>query len=160
MARNEVDREDLIAEATALSQRVEMQVPGEPELVVAGWRDDGRLSIYFGPDSVYHFDADGGLRRAYAAGELFRSQGSTLARLIRRRGETLVELERYDLTADELQTFMAAMCRRIAALIETLESQTMTIVRQIPNDIDFREMLLTRLANCTQQRLSKPLTKR
>ena len=64
MARNESDREDLIREATALRNRIEWKIPDEPELVFAGIRSDGSLAIYFGPDPVYQFSIDGGLRRA------------------------------------------------------------------------------------------------
>jgi hypothetical protein len=74
MSRNESDREDLMAEATALRRRVQLQVPGEALSIIAGFRDEGRVSIYFGPDPVYHFDEQGRLRRAFVAGRLYRTQ--------------------------------------------------------------------------------------
>ena len=80
MARIESDREDLIREATALQQRVEWAVPGEPEPVVTGFKRDGSLSVYFGQDPVYQFNPTGQLRRAYVEDFLFRTQGDTLAR--------------------------------------------------------------------------------
>ena len=64
MARNEEDREDLMAEATALAERVELTVPQESDFVTAGFRRTGHLSLYFGQDPAYHFDEEGRLRRA------------------------------------------------------------------------------------------------
>src|SRR5713226_9555672 len=113
MARYESDREDLMAEATALRERVELEVPGEAEHFVAGFRDDGRWSIYFGADPVYHFDANGGLRRAFVAGDLYRSQARTLARLIRTRTQSEVQLVRHDLDPDELEQFLSDMIARL-----------------------------------------------
>src|SRR5688572_26999220 len=68
MSRRESDREDLLREATALVERVELLVPGEGEPVVAGFRRDGSLSVFFGPEAVYQFNSAGELRRAFAGG--------------------------------------------------------------------------------------------
>ena len=46
--RIEANREDLMREATALRRRAEFLVPSETETVVAGYRSDGSLSLYFG----------------------------------------------------------------------------------------------------------------
>ena len=48
MARHEEDREDLLAEATALVERAELVVEGAAESVVIGFRRDGCASIYCG----------------------------------------------------------------------------------------------------------------
>src|SRR5262245_19900425 len=106
MSRHEADREDLMAEATALARRVKLSVPGEVERVVAGFRATGRLSIYFGGEPVYHFDAEGRLRRAFVNGLLYRTQGTTLARLRRERSAEVTELRRRDLSPTELRQFL------------------------------------------------------
>lgn len=106
MARQERDREDLMAEATALTRRAEWIPPGE-EPVVTGFRNNGAFSIYFGPDPCFHFTPKGELRRAFANGYLFRSEGTTLSRLLRQREElpAKVELLRSDLGSEELNDF-------------------------------------------------------
>ena len=38
MARREQDREDILAEATALVERVELQIAGETDPIVVGFR--------------------------------------------------------------------------------------------------------------------------
>src|SRR5436190_17503305 len=122
MARHEAEREDLMAEATALRERIEYSVPGLSEPVVAGFRESGQWSIYFGSDPVYHFAADGALRRAFLEGDLFRSQGTTLARLTRVRTGDEVQLVRHDLAAAELEQFADRMKERLASLKGAIET--------------------------------------
>src|SRR5580765_5795621 len=107
MARREADREDLMAEASALRQRAELVLDGYAEPIVAGVRANGHLSVYFGDDPVYQFDAAGNLRRAFVGGDLYRTQGHTLARLNRTRTDLAVELGRRDLDPAELERFLS-----------------------------------------------------
>jgi hypothetical protein len=136
MARHESDREDLIAEATALKERVEFQVPDSLEPIVAGFHGDGRLSIYFGPDPVYHFDPEGRLRRAFVDGNLYRSRGDTLSRLTRERAVTTTSLLRHDLSPEELSTFLSAMGDRIQGLEQAFDRQAVVVIRQVPAESD------------------------
>ncbi|MFN0054544.1 MAG: hypothetical protein ACKV0T_20405 [Planctomycetales bacterium] len=159
MARNETDREDLIREATALVQRGEWRVPGEAEPVVAGFHRDGRLSVYFGADPVFHFEPDGSLRRAFFQGDLYRSQGSTLARLRRRRTETTSELQRHDLEGDELSDLLAAMRLRLDRFRQALQEQQAVLMRQIPEGANLAGLLPRVLTLASQGRLSPALRK-
>ena len=97
MARQESDRDDLMGEATALVRRAEWKPLSGVEAVVTGFRRDGSMSLYFGADPVYHFDETGRLKRAFLAGRLYRTQGTTLAELTRRREKTETHLIRRDL---------------------------------------------------------------
>ena len=47
MARQESNREDLLREATALVERVELHVPAFEEPIVVGFRRDGCASFLF-----------------------------------------------------------------------------------------------------------------
>lgn len=132
MARYESDREDLMREATALRRRIELAVPEEPEPIVAGFRGDGALSLYFGPDPVYHFDAAGRLRRAYVDGRLYRTQGETLARLARVRQPTATELVRHDLTRSELAEFLARMRDRLDHLCRAIAGNEAEVSQRVP----------------------------
>ncbi len=133
MARHEADREDLMAEAAALRPRVELAVPGEPVPVVAGFREAG-MSLYFGGDPVYHFDEAGRLRRAFCGGRLYRTQGTTLARLTRLRTAAATELVRHDLSPAELDDFRRAMIRRIVNLAAMLDAGECEILREDPEN--------------------------
>lgn len=136
MARIESDREDLIAEATGLIRRAEWRVPFQSDLVVAGFKRNGGWSIYWGADPVYQFDADGRLRRAFAHGSLWRTQGTTLARLQRERTETESSLIRQDLAEGELTTFLAEVHQHLATLLNSLDCDTAQLLRQVPGDAD------------------------
>src|SRR5437016_5665990 len=101
MARHESDREDLLREATALVERVEMRNPGCDEPVVAGFRRDGSVSFYFGADPVYQFNSAGEFRRGYVAGMLYKAERGRIIKLERKRGEHSVDLLRNELDAAE-----------------------------------------------------------
>ena len=79
------DREDLLAEATALVERIELDVDEMDESIVIGFRPSGAGSIYFGPDAAYHFTSHNRLRRAYANGLLYKAEKRRLISLDRRR---------------------------------------------------------------------------
>ena len=134
MAQNESDSEDLMAEATALKRRIELRCPGEKQNVIAGFRDDGRLSIYFGHDPVYHVDEWGCLRRAFVDGRLYRSHGTTLARLTRVRTREQTELQRYDLSDEELEQFRQVACERLERFRQMLADGRAERVAQVPAD--------------------------
>jgi hypothetical protein len=160
MARHEADREDLMAEATALRERAELELPGAVERVVAGFRDNGGCSIYFGPDPVFHFDDGGGLRRAFVGGDLYRSQGKTLARLTRTRTGSAVHLVRHDLDSHELARFLSGMRRYLERLHESLLNGSARVVQQVPVEIDLRSRLLAALSLAREGRLSQVIKKR
>ena len=160
MARHESDREDLMADATALRQRAEFVLEGQSESIVAGFRNGGNWSLYFGADPVYHFDAAGALRRAFVGGDLYRSQGNTLARLNRSRTDLAVELARGDLEPVELELFLSHMADLLAKLRTALERGAATIVRQVPESDDFEARLIVEIDKALEKKLSKSLTKR
>ncbi|MBX3439624.1 MAG: hypothetical protein KF861_19200 [Planctomycetaceae bacterium] len=140
--RIEVDREDLMREATALRQRAEFRVPGENETVVVGYRSNSSLSIYFGPDPVFQFDRDGRLRRAFVDGNLFRTQGDTLARLQRVRSSASVELQRHDLSTSECHAFLERSRLRLSRFLEALKSGTADCLSGVLWDTTTSEKLL------------------
>jgi len=131
MARQESDREDMIREATALRNRVEWQLPGEPEFVFSGVRSCGSLSVYFGTDPVYQFSAAGGLRRAYADGFLYRTQGTSLARLHRERSTEQTVLLRTDLNENELSQFLGRMDERLDQLRQCIADGSAIQMRSV-----------------------------
>lgn len=131
-------------EAVAFDQRIEFSLVDEPEAVTVGLRDNGLISIYFGSDPVFHFDDNDRLRRAFLGGDLYRTQGKTLARLTRRRSAAATELLRYDLTGDELLEFLGAMNARLKRFRDAVAQRKATVVRRICDD-EFVPALLTRI---------------
>lgn len=146
MAREESDREDLLREATALVERVELlpsstavdstdTLPsGDP--IVAGFRANGSLSLFFGADPVYHFNASGELRRAYVGGVLVKAAKGQLASLERVRTESEVQLVRHPLSAEDQARFLEAMSQQLRGLAALLERDDFELVGQVPAEAD------------------------
>lgn len=141
MARNEADREDLMREAVALTERVELLVPGFDELITIGFRSNNAMSIFVGQDPVYQFDPSGRLRRAFVDGFLFRSQHSGLARLERARTESEVQLLRYDLLPEECSAFQQAMRGTLSRILSQLQERTVRVQRCVPDRMDLLQKL-------------------
>ena len=116
MSRRELDREDLLREATALVERAELQVQGFDEPVIVGFRKDCAASIFFGADPVYQFNAAGELRRAYVDGLLYKAERVRLVSLRRERMETETALMRRELSNAEADAFGVEMRARLRQL--------------------------------------------
>ncbi len=138
MARRESDREDLLGEATALVERVELSPVDAPEgdHVTAGFRRDGAASVFFGAERVYQFNAAGELRRAYCDGLLFKAVRGRLASLRRVREHGEVQLLRHDLTDAEQFNFLARMQGILSELANQLSHGGYNVVGQVPADAD------------------------
>jgi hypothetical protein len=145
MARNEQDREDLIAEATAMVTRAELQCASYPELVTVGFWKNGRFSIYFDQDPVYQFAADGKLRRAFVGGQLYRSQPPIMVRLNRTRSATETTLVRDELNEDEVRQLWFDMAELLARLHSDLCEGRYEVRRQVTVDCDVMERTTTSL---------------
>lgn len=135
MARQEHDREDLFAEAQALVPRAELQVPGNPLPVVVGFRGDCG-SAYFGPQAVYHFSADGRLRRAYLSGELYKAEAGRLVALRRRRRPEAVLLDRRELDPVQTADVLKALQQRLKHLHQAVLQGAVRVSRQVPTEED------------------------
>jgi hypothetical protein len=144
MAQEESDREDLLREATALVQRVELApvVAAPGEHVVAGFRAGGALSIYFGSDPAYHFNSRGQLRRAFCGGRLFKAEAGRLVSLDRYRQAHEVQLVRHKLGPGEQTEFLANMSRRLQAFTEAFATGGFNLVGQVPADVDVAGLVI------------------
>ncbi len=145
MSRHEADREDLMLEATAFVRRIELAVPQQSEPIVIGFKRHGAWSIYFGAEPVYQFDASHRLRRAFADGYLWRTQGPTLARLERERTASQTNLVRHDLTPIELLDFLASARQRLSKLVANWETGQVLRLRQVPADEKLEPAVLAAL---------------
>jgi hypothetical protein len=150
--RFEADREDLLGEATALVDRVELAVEGFADPVVVGFRRQGGASVYFGADPAYHFNSAGELRRAYCGGLLYRADGGRLASLERRRNDGEVELVRREIGEDDQQAFLDRLARELAALRNALDAGGFTVRGQVSTSGDVMPKVLAWLA-----RLNSPV---
>lgn len=116
MARETHDREDLLREATALVERIELRVASEEAPVVIGFRRDGCASVYVGASPAYHFNTRGELRRAFVADELWKAENGRLVALNRDRNAERVQLVARGLTDGEQAAALADLRQRLRAL--------------------------------------------
>jgi hypothetical protein len=146
MARTELDREDLLREATALVDRVELRVVGEPEPLTIGFRKGGSLSVYFGGDPVYQFNSAGELRRAFVGGLLYKADRGRLVALRRERHAHEVVLQRIELSRVESSGILEAMEGRLQRLRRAIEEQTYELLGQVSTTADVLGRVTTWLA--------------
>lgn len=155
MNRQESDREDLMREAIALSQRMEVRCDGFNDIVTLGFRNADALSIFIGQDPVYQFDPDARLRRAFVDGLLYRSQHDTLAQLTRQRTEGRTVLARVDLAAPDLAAFRNTMNQRLTGLLAEIGTVGQTDTRcEILRSVGDPEAILVRVMHVLNQVLA------
>jgi hypothetical protein len=135
MARHERDREDLLAEATALVERLELRVPQQAEPLVLGVRRDGCLSIYFSADLAVHFNTKHEVRRAYIEGTLVKAERESLVAMQRQRSDQAVELLSREMSATEQADFLADTSRKIGEALASLDRGECQVLRQVPEDL-------------------------
>lgn len=142
MARVGDDREDLLRDARNLSPRVQLRaaIGGRDTAVFAGFRGES-LSLYFGPEPVFHFNAAGELRRAFLAGRIVKAEAGRLFAMERVLGENQVELRTSAVATHEHQTVFADLAARLADLRTAFASGEVVIEGKEPPDGDAVERL-------------------
>ena len=136
MTEHEGQREDLIATATALVQRVELAIDGFPDLLVVGFRSDGAASLFVGEDPVYQFNARGELRRAFRAGKLVKAELGRLVELTRQRADNRVDMVSQELTDQQHQQFLSQLRQILDQLQGALQLKQFRVTGQVPADQD------------------------
>lgn len=153
-SRIEADREDLLAEAANLPERVELQIARIDNPVTIGRNRQGHWSFYFGAEPVSRFDQTGGLRRLVRGGKLYRTQGTTLAELTRVRLEHETQLQRRDLSIDETESILHRVRSELAELHEALATKQASVLREVGTSPEFFEVLETFLARIVASPIS------
>ena len=149
--RHESDREDIMREATAMRRRASFAIDGLPSPVVAGFRSNDFFSIFFDQNPVYQFNNTGQLRRAYRDGLLYRTQGTTLAQLNRVRTPERTELQRTDLTPEQLDEFLSEMAKFLGKVRSAFTENGAELIEQVPQETDIIPDLLAALELIQQQ---------
>jgi len=136
MSRHETDREDLLREATALAERVELRVAGMADNVVVGFRRDGAVSFFFGVDPVYQFNAAGELRRAFVGSLLYKTDGGRRVEMRRERTAQAVELHSRELDDAESAAFLSRAEAELSGFHSALMASQFEVVGQVSHDIN------------------------
>jgi hypothetical protein len=147
MARQEEAREDLLREATALIERVELSAEDFGDSFVAGFRRDGAASFFFGQQIVYQFNSASELRRGFLDGRLYKAECGRLVELRRQRTSESVDLVRHELTDLETSQFTADAHQRLQKLHGVLCTGQFQMVGQVSPQGDLVGRLRDWLAN-------------
>lgn len=131
MGRVEADREDWMREATALRPRAELSLPHRAQPVYVGFRG-AAVSLYLGPDDVYHFSPAGALRRAYTQGRLWKAERHRLVALTRVRTPSEVQLVRQELDPTQQQAFLQVLAEQLQGLRHALQQGELHLVAEEP----------------------------
>lgn len=143
MSRQESDREDLLREATALVERIELRLPEQPDSIVAGFRRDGSASFFFGQSPVYQFNSRCELRRAYVGGLLYKVDSGQLVEMRRERTPTAVELRSRQLSPAEAAQFLLDTEKWLSTLRNALAAGNAEVLGHVPNDKDVVARVIT-----------------
>ncbi len=156
MARHAEDREDLLGDATALVPRVMLRLPihGQSCDVFAGFRKGGALSLYFGPDPVYHFNSSGKLRRAFVGGAILKSEIGKLLVWEQERTNTEVTMRSRELTAAQQAEFGSRFLERISQLRDAIQAEQFEMIGQFPTDADATGQLKSWLGEFRELRIA------
>jgi hypothetical protein len=141
MARHESDREDLLREATALVERIELSIPNFADPIVCGFRKDGSASFYFGADPVYQFNTSSQLRRAFVNGRLLKAEHGRLVALSRTRTEHEVALVRHELAAQDLALLLMQLNGHFEQLKNSFQAGEYSVIGQVPPEANIVERI-------------------
>jgi hypothetical protein len=136
MAKQEQHREDFLAAAKALAQRVSLQLPGDDEPVIVGFRRDASASFYFDAARAYQFTSTGQLRRAFVGELLFKAERGKIVAMRRERKTNVVELVTRPLDVEAQRDFLDELRDHLDKLNRALASGRFALIGQVPADVD------------------------
>jgi len=145
LAKQEVDREDILREATALVNRVELEVSGraDGESIVFGFRECGSLTIYFGAEPVYQFNANQALRRAFHQGCLLKAVDCLLVSMRRERQDGKLQLLSTPWDEEKTREFIGQVRRDMFQLVEAIEVGEAQVIGFVVADQQMTAKILT-----------------
>ena len=147
MAKQPQDREDLMRDASNLTQRIELRVTGVEPLVVCGFRDDGSLSIYWGQDEVIQFNSLAELRRGFWQERIIATYRHELHWLTRGASEGRAKLNRERFSESDQREYLELVQARLEQLHSAVDTGAGTVTRQHPLgaaiDVRLRDWLAT-----------------
>ena len=132
----------MLRDAHALVPRAELDVRLGDDLSTAfvGFRGDS-LSLYFGDDPVFHFNAQGQLRRAFVGDQLIKAEQGRLVGLQPQRSSDAVTLLSRELDESAQRQVLEDLQRRLTRLGAALAGGGVSVRGQVPPDGDAVERL-------------------
>lgn len=120
MAKQEYDREDLLRDGKQMPVRAECQIDGVA--VVIGFRRQGQVSLYFGPDPVFQFNVARELRRVFYNGRRFAAIQGKLCELTRHVEGGKVQFVSGEIDANDELAILRVLYENLGKLQMAIES--------------------------------------
>lgn len=147
MAHQNRDRENLLQEATALVERIEITIGPDRKRIVVGFRPNGACSFFFDSEPVFQFNSKMQLRRAYVDGKLIGATAGTLSVLKRFRQRGRVMIEQQILETTDVEALVVQAQEHLAHLEQVLRNGSFVSEEQVPSEIDVHGRVRTWLSN-------------
>lgn len=131
MAKQQQDKEDILREATALVNRIELKIPENSsweDSVFVGFRRDQSISFFFGGEPVYQFNIRNQFRRGYDRGVLLKAEHGQLVQLRQERENGKLVLLRRVWEKTETTEYLESVRFNLAALRDLVRRNLVEIV--------------------------------
>ncbi len=120
MAKQEQDREDLLRDGKQMLLRAECVI--DDVVVVIGFRSQGQVSVYVGPDPVFQFNSSMELRRVFLNGKRYAAIQGRLCELTRSGSSDRVRFSPQATLANVEAEIMANLDSELARIQIAIES--------------------------------------
>jgi len=157
VSKQQQNKEDILREATALVNRIEIkfsQKAVSKESVFVGFRRDGAVSFFFGAEPVYQFNTRHEFRRGYCKGAMLKADNGKICNLTRvREGDQLVLLSR-DYSDEQTAEFLEEMKHALLVLYKEIRGGQWSILGAVV-EAGTAEELLNRVADWLETHTSE-----
>lgn len=157
MSKQQQNKEDILREATALVNRIEIKISQKAvskESVFVGFRRDGAVSFFFGAEPVYQFNTRHEFRRGYCKGAMLKADNGKICNLTRvREGDQLVLLSR-DYSDEQTAEFLEEMKHALLVLYKEIRGGQWSILGAVV-EAGTAEELLNRVADWLETHTSE-----
>ena len=157
MSKQQQNKEDILREATALVNRIEIKFSEKAvseESVFVGFRRDGAVSFFFGAEPVYQFNTRHEFRRGYCKGAMLKAAKGKISQLTRvREGDQLVLLSR-DYSGKQTAEFLEEMKHALLLLYKGIKGGQWNILGAVV-EAGTAEELLNRVADWLETHTSE-----
>ncbi|MAI69693.1 MAG: hypothetical protein CMM01_02105 [Rhodopirellula sp.] len=120
MAKQEQDREDLLRDGKQMLLRAECVI--DDVVVVIGFRSQGQVSVYVGPDPVFQFNSSVELRRVFFNGKRYAAIQGRLCELMRSESSDRVRFSPQAILTNVETEIMANLDSELARIQIAIES--------------------------------------
>ena len=155
MDRSLENNEDLLADATALVERAQLELPAMNDPFIFGFRTNGALSLFFEDEAAYHFNQRDELRRIFLYGKRYKAEKGQLLSVDRIPQTRGVRLQSAALDLEQTKKLLCGMNQRLDAIDSLFDAGRYRIIEKIPMHGDIITRLHIRIPSLLQNRIAQ-----